>query len=95
MSTALLERTVPVTSAARYSINASSSIIPIYTVIIHKNEDSAGYWAECPMDNGAAFTDGDTVQETQLNMYASVSLYLQDDYPDITDFLLEFALAGE
>ena len=66
---------------------------PIYTVIIHQNEDSIGYWAECPMDNGACFTDGDTIKETQANMYESVSLYLEDDYPDVTDFALSFVMA--
>jgi len=47
------------------------------------------------MDNGAAFTDGDTLQEVQKNMYESISLYLQDDYPDINEFSLEFVISNE
>ncbi|MCL2203527.1 MAG: type II toxin-antitoxin system HicB family antitoxin [Defluviitaleaceae bacterium] len=68
---------------------------PIYTVVIHRNEDNIGFWAKCPMDNGCCFTDGDTIQETQRNMYESVSLYLQDDFPDVTDYFLNFVMADE
>ena len=69
--------------------------IPIFQVIIHMCGDTNRYWAECPMDNGAAFTDGDTLQEVQKNMYESISLYLQDDYPDINEFSLEFVISNE
>lgn len=68
---------------------------PVYRVVIHPNEDGVGYWAECPMDNGGAATDGDTIMETQANMFESVALYLKDDYPDITDFFLDFVIADE
>jgi len=75
-----------------YNNIIGDDIMPIYTVIIRKNEDGIGYWAKCPMDNGCCFTDGDTVRETQTNMYESVSLYLQDDYPDVRDFSLNFVI---
>ena len=67
-------------------------VMPIYIVHIHKNEDGVGYWAKCPMENGCCYTDGDTVKETEENMYESVSLYL-DDCPDIEDFSLKFVMA--
>jgi predicted RNase H-like HicB family nuclease len=69
------------------------SPVPVYQVVIHPNEDDVpGYWAEYHTEKGGAFTDGDTVKETQANMYESMSLFLQDDYPDITDFSLEFIM---
>ena len=68
---------------------------PTYTVVIYENEDSIGYWAKCPMDNGCCYTDGDTIKETQENMYESVSLYLEDDYPNVSDFALSFVMANE
>ena len=65
--------------------------MPVYTVIIHKNEDGNGYWATCAVDGkGSAFTSGDTIRETQINMYESFSLLIEDDYQDITDFLLKY-----
>jgi len=67
--------------------------IPVYTVTIKKNEDGIGYWAKSEMDNGCCFTDGDTIKETQESMYESVALYLEDDYPDVTDFALSFVMA--
>ena len=69
--------------------------LPIYTVVIHKNEDGAGYWAKCKFPDGCAFTDGDSIYETERNMYESVALYLQDDYPQIPDFSLKFVMAYE
>jgi len=75
--------------------NSKNKKPAIFTVTIHPNEDNIGYWAECPMENGGAFTDGDTIKEVQINMYESVALYLQDDHPDIIDFLLVFEYADE
>ena len=72
-----------------------SKDLPIYTVVIHKNEDGVGYWAICDMPNGGASTIGDTICETQRNMYESVSLYLADDYPSIKDFSLVFVMSDE
>ena len=69
--------------------------VPVYTVTIKKNEDGIGYWAESKMDNGCCFTDGDTIKETQESMYESVALYLEDDYPDITNFSLNFIISDE
>ena len=68
---------------------------PIFTAVIYKNEDGEGYWAKCQMDGGCAFTDGDTIYETECNMYESVALYLQDDHPDIKDFSLNFVFQNE
>jgi predicted RNase H-like HicB family nuclease len=65
------------------------SIPAVFTVIIHPNE-GRGYWAECIMPNGGCNTDGDTIQDVERNMFESVALFLQDDYPDITDFSLTF-----
>jgi predicted RNase H-like HicB family nuclease len=71
-----------------------NSSIPTFTVNIFPSENG-GYWAECPMVNGAAFTDGGTIKETEVNMYESVALFLRDDFPDVTDFSLEFFMADE
>lgn len=60
----------------------------VFNVVIHPSE-TGGYWAECPMENGGCFTDGDTIQETQKNMFESIELYLED-YPEVTDFFLVF-----
>ena len=75
------------------SSHVENDTVPIFTVIIHPNEDIPGYWAECV--NVPAFTIGDTLRETQANMYESVSLMLEDDYPDIGDYILEFVMANE
>ena len=72
-----------------------SSDLPIYSVVIHKNEDGVGYWAVCEMPNGGASTIGDTIHETQKNMYESMLLFLEDDYPDVKDFFLTFVLSDE
>ena len=69
--------------------------LPVFTVVIHKNEDGVGYWAICEMPNGGASTIGDTIHETQKNMYESMSLFLEDDYPDIKDFSLAFVMGDE
>ena len=68
--------------------------MPIYTAVIHPNENIPGYWAECITVPGA-FTIGDTIHETQMNMYESVSLMLEDDYPEIEDFSLQFVMSHE
>jgi predicted RNase H-like HicB family nuclease len=52
-------------------------------------EDVGGYWAKSVTIPGA-FTQGATVRETERNMYEAVELMLEDDYPEITDFTLEF-----
>ena len=81
--------------AVVFSNHIKEESVPVYTVTVHKNEDGDGYWAKCPMNNGCCFTDGDTIKETQKNMYESISLYLEDDCPDTTDFLLNFVIANE
>ncbi|MCL2189839.1 MAG: type II toxin-antitoxin system HicB family antitoxin [Defluviitaleaceae bacterium] len=65
--------------------------IPLYEVVIHKDEDG-GYWASCEMTNGGANAMGDTVYETQRNMYESMALFLKDDYPHVQDFMLQFVI---
>ena len=60
-----------------------------FHVVVHPCVDTTGYWAECPMDSGCCFTDGETMQETQKNMFESVALYLED-YPEITNYRLVF-----
>ena len=66
-----------------------SNGLPVYTVVIHKNEDGVGYWATCTMPNGGANTMGDTIREVQINMFESMDLYLED-CPDVTDYVLNF-----
>jgi len=61
-----------------------------YTAVIHKADEGNGYWAICEMPNGAATFIGDTLYETQRNMYESMALFLKDDYPDVEDFSLSF-----
>jgi len=65
----------------------------IFDVIIHPCEDTGGYWAECTSLPGC-FTDGETLQEAQSNMFESISLFLQDDYPDINEYHLNFKVQG-
>jgi predicted RNase H-like HicB family nuclease len=72
--------------------SVQGEIMPIYTVVIHKNENGIGYWAVCDMPNGGATTMGDTIHETQRNMYESMSLFLKNDYPTVKDFSLNFVI---
>ena len=58
-------------------------------VVIRPAEDVGGYWAKSITIPGA-FTQGDTIHETERNMYESMELFLEDDYQEITDFTLEF-----
>ena len=67
--------------------------IPVFTVTIHPATDVGGYWAECTMPNGGCNTQGDTLRETQINMYEAMDLCLEDDYPDVTEYVLWFVLA--
>ena len=62
----------------------------VFNVVIHPSPDVGGYWAECSMPGGGCTTQGDTLHETQKNMFESVSLFLQDDHPDIKEFFLVF-----
>ena len=67
----------------------TGSGLPVYTVVIRRNEDGAGYWATCPMPNGGANTIGDTIREVQANMFESMDLFLED-CPDAKDYILSF-----
>ena len=51
--------------------------------------------AKCPINDGCCFTDGDTIKETQQNMYESVSLYLEGGCLDNPDYFLNFTMADE
>ena len=66
--------------------------IIVYNVIIHRNEDADGYWAECVSLPGC-FTDGDTIQETQRNMYEAVNLFFMDEPYDTPEYFLKFEVA--
>jgi predicted RNase H-like HicB family nuclease len=69
---------------------------PVYRVAIYPNENNAGgFWAKCFVgENGCAYTDGDTIEEIQINMYESVALSLEDD-SDIIGFSLEFTVSDK
>ncbi len=74
-----------------YNTSVGGDIMPeIYTVVIHPCTDTSGYWAECVTLPGC-FTDGETIQETENNMYESVHLFLQDDYPKVREYTLMFS----
>ncbi|MCL1808107.1 MAG: type II toxin-antitoxin system HicB family antitoxin [Oscillospiraceae bacterium] len=62
---------------------------PVYHVVIRPAEDSGGYAAVCDMEKGGCVAQGDTIQETQKMMLESVAFYLED-YPEITNYCLEF-----
>jgi len=67
----------------------ASAVAPaIYKVIIHPASEG-GYWAECSMPNGGCTTDGNTLQETQKNMFEAMDLYLED-YPEVAEYFLNF-----
>ena len=74
--------------------NIKSGVVPTTIhVIIYPAEDVGGYWAKSVTIPGA-FTQGDTIQETEKNMYESVSLLLEDDYPEIIEYTLEFEVSN-
>ena len=88
--TALQHETSPYTPAK------GETVVPVFLATIYQNEDGVGYYAKCPVDDmGCAFTCGDTIGETQANMYESFALLIEDDYPDITDYALEFCYFGK
>ena len=61
----------------------------VFTVVIRPAEDVGGYYAICNMPNGGCTTQGETIQETQKNMFESIDLYLED-YPEISNYYLDF-----
>jgi predicted RNase H-like HicB family nuclease len=63
--------------------------VPVYQVIIQPTKDVGGYCASCDMENGGCTVQGDTLRETQILMFESVAIYLED-YPDIKDYCLNF-----
>lgn len=81
------------TTSKEYNNIRGDIMLKIIHVKIHPAEDVGGYWAESVTIPGA-FTQGDTIQETEKNMYESVDLLLEDDYPEITDYTLEFEVCS-
>ncbi|MDR1102055.1 MAG: type II toxin-antitoxin system HicB family antitoxin [Clostridiales bacterium] len=77
---------IKVTSEAQA---VAKNAIPTFHVLIHPAEDVGGYWAECTFPNGGCTTQGETVQETEKNMFESITLFLED-YPEITNYFLSF-----
>ena len=77
---------------ANFNNLIEDEVVPIFNVVIHKNEEGDGFWAICDMPTGGASTMGNTVRETQQNMYDSMTLFLKDDYPEVRDFSLNFIL---
>jgi len=77
------------TKQIEYGFIKSNEKAKTIHVNIYPAEDVGGYWAKSVTIPGA-FTQGDTVRETEKNMYEAVELMLEDDYPEITDFTLEF-----
>ncbi|MDR2183077.1 MAG: type II toxin-antitoxin system HicB family antitoxin [Clostridiales bacterium] len=76
-----------------HNITRGDNMLRVFNVIIHPCEDTGGYWAECTSLPGC-FTDGKTPQEVQSNMFESVNLFLQNDYPDVNEYYLNFDLQG-
>ena len=77
------------TEKTAYNNSRGDTMVKTIRVIIHPAEDAGGYWAESITIRGA-FTQGDTIQETEKNMYESFDLLIEDDYPDIKEYTLEF-----
>jgi predicted RNase H-like HicB family nuclease len=79
------------TASKAYNTARRGVIMPtVINVRIHPCEDDvSGYWAESVTIPGA-FTQGETIQETEQHMYESVALLLEDDHPEITEYSLSF-----
>ena len=48
-----------------------------YIVLIHEDNESGGYWGECPELPGC-FSQGETVDELMEHMKEAASLYLNE-----------------
>jgi predicted RNase H-like HicB family nuclease len=46
-----------------------------FRIVIHKAEEG-GYYAECPLLRGC-YTQGETLEETKINMREAIELYLE------------------
>ena len=68
-------------------------ITPVYRVMIYPAKDVGGYWASCDMEHGGCTVQGKTLQAVQREMLESVDFYLED-YPEITNYYLEFELCN-
>ena len=67
-----------------------SAVMPkIFNVMIYPCKDTTGYWATCDMPDGGVNTDGETLQEVEVNMFEAMDLYLED-HPDIKEYSLNF-----
>ena len=68
--------------------NIRGDIMPkVFNVLIHPCKEG-GYWAEIP-DIGYCNTQGETLQEVQVNMYEAAELCLED-FPEISEYSLSF-----
>ena len=61
----------------------------VFSVTIRPCVDTIGYWAKCDMPDGGCITQGETLQDTQKNMFEAIDLYLED-YPEISEYFLKF-----
>ena len=48
-----------------------------YTIVIHRDEQEGGFWAECPQLPGC-YTQADTTDELMENMREAIGLYLEE-----------------
>jgi predicted RNase H-like HicB family nuclease len=51
-----------------------------YIVLIHEDQESGGYWGECPELPGC-FSQGDTVDELMEYMKEAANLYFSEPMP--------------
>ena len=73
-------------------INTSANVntmLKTFHVVIRPCVDTTGYRATCEMTDGGVNTDGQTIQEVEINMFEAMDLYLED-YPEITEYSLMF-----
>jgi predicted RNase H-like HicB family nuclease len=67
---------------------------PTYNVAIYADPDVGGYWAQCT-SLGGCFTQGETIKETELNMFEAVDLFLDDGSgSEIPDYFLAFEVSN-
>jgi len=75
------------------SIRGDIVMPKIFNVVIYPSKDVGGYWAKCDMPDGGCTTQGETLQETQKNMFESIDLYLED-HPEVAEYFLKFEVAN-
>jgi len=70
-------------------VTEDASLPHSYTVQIHPCVDTTGYWAESVSLPGC-FTDGETIQETEANMFEAMDLFLRDGSHSVQNYSLRF-----